>query len=79
MPLLGKITPMLGEIAPKVLTPLAQGALSGLSNLRVNKLFGSGSQGGFSIQPNKVDQLMPYLSCFTMPQNGNRATEWEKA
>ena len=43
MPLLGKITPMLGEIAPKVLTPLAQGALSGLSNLRVNKLFGSGS------------------------------------
>ena len=42
--------------------------MSGLSSLGVNKLFGSGQQGGSLIQSGVVSQLMPYLGHFSVPQ-----------
>lgn len=42
MPVLGKVLPY----ASKIVGPLVTGALSGLNNLGVNKLFGSGNQQG---------------------------------
>ena len=53
--------------AQKAIMPLATGALSGLSNLGVNKIFKSGS-GLFSVPQNKVDKLIKYKNYLTTTQ-----------
>ena len=47
---------------------LATGALSGLANLGVDKIFGKGQIGGFLILPNKINQLIKYKDLLTMGQ-----------
>ena len=49
----------------KATAPLATGALSGLSSLGVNKLFGSGL---FSVPQDKVDKLVQYKDYLTTAQ-----------
>ena len=49
----------------KAAAPLATGALSGLANLGVNKLFGSGL---FSVPQDKVDKLVKYKDHLTTAQ-----------
>ena len=53
--------------ATKAIAPLATGALSGLANLGVNKLFKSGS-GLFSVPQDKVDKLIKYKNYLTTTQ-----------
>ena len=47
-------------MAAKAVGPLATGALSGLANVGVNKIFG-----GFLIPQNKIDQLIKYKDWLT--------------
>ena len=51
--------------ASKVIPALASGALSGLANMGVNKIFGKGQVGGFMIPQNKVNQLIQYKDWLT--------------
>ena len=75
--LFSAIMPMLGRVLPyasKIAGPLLTRALSGLSSLGVNKLFGSGqrqAKGGFLIQPGVVTQLMLHIGQFTTVQQKN--------
>ena len=47
-------------LAKKAITPLATGALSGLTSLGVDKIFGKGQRGGFLIPQDKIAQLIAY-------------------
>ena len=55
-------------MAAKAVGPLATGALSGLANVGVNKIFGKGQVGGFLIPQNKIDQLIKYKDWLTEAQ-----------
>ena len=62
--------------APKIAAPLATGAIQALGSLGIDKLFGSGlsvpkkvSSGGFLIQPDKLQELLPYQNLLTATQN----------
>ena len=59
-----KLLPM----AAKAVGPLATGALSGLANVGVNKIFGRGQVGGFLIPQNKINQLIKYKDWLTEAQ-----------
>ena len=60
--------PAVTSLASKAAGPLATGALSGLASLGVDKIFGKGQVGGFSIPQNKVDQLIKYKDWLTNEQ-----------
>ena len=47
-------------LVKKAIAPLATGALSGLANLGVDKIFGKGQLGGFLIPHDKIAQLIAY-------------------
>ena len=55
-------------LVKKAAAPLATGALSGLASLGIDKLFGSGQQGGFLIPDSKVNQLIQYKEYLTAKQ-----------
>ena len=55
-----KLLPMAMPLAKKAIAPLATGALSGLANLGVDKIFGKGQLGGFLIPHDKIAQLIAY-------------------
>ena len=57
IPMMSKVGAMALPWLSKAAAPLATGALSGLSSLGVNKLFGSGL---FSVPQDKVDKLVQY-------------------
>ena len=63
-----KIGTKLLPMAAKAVGPLATGALSGLANVGVNKIFGRGQVGGFLIPQNKIDQLIKYKDWLTEAQ-----------
>ena len=63
-----KIRTKLLPMAAKAVGPLATGALSGLANVGVNKIFGRGQVGGFLIPQNKIDQLIKYKDWLTEAQ-----------
>ena len=67
IPAMAKIASSALPYAQKAIMPLATGALSGLANLGVNKLFKSGS-GLFSVPQNKVDKLIKYKNYLTTTQ-----------
>ena len=64
-----KIGTKLLPMATKAVGPLATGALSGLANVGVNKIFGRGQVGGFLIPQNEIaDQLIKYKDWLTEAQ-----------
>ena len=65
MPMMSKVGAMALPWLSKAAAPLATGALSGLSSLGVNKLFGSGL---FSVPQDKVDKLVQYKDYLTTAQ-----------
>ena len=65
LPMMSKVGAMALPWLSKAAAPLATGALSGLSSLGVNKLFGSGL---FSIPQDKVDKLVKYKDYLTKAQ-----------
>ena len=65
LPMMSKVGAMALPWLSKAAAPLATGALSGLSSLGVNKLFGSGL---FSVPQDKVDKLVKYKDYLTEEQ-----------
>ena len=65
MPMMSKVGAMALPWLSKAAAPIASGALSGLSSLGINKLFGSGI---FSIPQDKVDKLFRYKDHLTDAQ-----------
>ena len=65
IPMMSKVGAMALPWLSKATAPLATGALSGLSSLGVNKLFGSGL---FSVPQDKVDKLVQYKDYLTTAQ-----------
>ena len=65
MPMMSMVGAMALPWLSKAAAPLVTGALSGLSSLGVNKLFGNGI---FSIPQNKVNKLIQYKDYLTTPQ-----------
>ena len=65
MPMMSKVGAMALPWLSKAAAPLATGALSGISSLGVNKLFGNGI---FSIPQDKVDKLIRYKDHLTDAQ-----------
>ena len=65
LPMMSKVGAMALPWLSKAAAPLATGALSGLSSLGVNKLFGSGL---FSVPQDKVDKLVQYKDYLTTAQ-----------
>ena len=65
IPMMSKVGAMALPWLSKAGAPLATGALSGLSSLGVNKLFGSGL---FSVSQDKVDKLVQYKDYLTTAQ-----------
>ena len=65
MPMMSKVGAMALPWLSKAAAPLATGALSGLSSLGVNELFGNGI---FSIPQDKVDKLIRYRDHLTDAQ-----------
>ena len=63
-----KLLPMALPLVKKAAAPLATGSLSGLASLGINKLFGSGQQGGFLIPDSNVNQLIQYKEYLTAKQ-----------
>ena len=61
-----KLLPMAMPLAKKAIARFATGALSGLASLCVDKIFGKGQQGGFSID--KIAQLINYKHLLTTGQ-----------
>ena len=53
-------------MAAKAVGPLATGALSGLANVGVNKIFGRGQVGGFLIPNTKIGSLKHKRSKLSM-------------
>ena len=69
IPMMSKVGAMALPWLSKAAAPLATGALSGLSSLGVNKLFGSGLGSGlFSVPQDKVDKLVKYKDYLTTAQ-----------
>ena len=60
--------PYATSAASKALPALATGALSGLANMGVDKIFGKGQVGGFMIPQNNVNQLIQYKVWLTDAQ-----------
>ena len=56
---LGALVGLLGRIVPKLLAPLATGALSGLASTGISKMFGNGM---ISVANNRRNILVPYLT-----------------
>ena len=76
IPMMSKVGAMALPWLSKAAAPLATGALSGLANLGVNKLFGNGI---FSIPQDKVDKLIQYKDYLTNSQketNRRRTADW---
>ena len=65
MPMMSKVGAMALPWLSKAAAPIATGALSGLSSLGINKLFGNGI---FSIPQDKVDKLIRYKDHLTDAQ-----------
>ena len=65
LPMMSKVGTMALPWLSKAAAPLPTGALSGLPNLGVNKLFGSGL---FSVPQDKVDNLVKYKDYLTTAQ-----------
>ena len=65
IPMMSKVGAMALPWLSKAGAPLATGALSGLSSLGVNKLFGSGL---FSVPQDEVDKLVQYKDYLTTAQ-----------
>ena len=65
MPMMSKVGAMALPWLSKAAAPLATGALSGLSSLGINKLFGNGV---FSVPQDKVNQLIHYKDYLTGAQ-----------
>ena len=65
IPMMSKVGAMALPWLSKAAAPLATGALSGLSSLGVNKLFGSAL---FSVPQDKVDKLVQYKDYLTTAQ-----------
>ena len=63
-----KLLPMTMPLAKKAIAPLATGALSGLANLGVDKIFGKGQQGSFLVPIDKIAQLIAYKHLLTTGQ-----------
>jgi len=63
-----KMLPYATKAASKTLPALATGALSGLANFGVDKIFGKGQSGGFLISQNKIDQLIKHKDWLTESQ-----------
>ena len=63
-----RMLPYATKAASKAVPALATGALSGLANLGIDKIFGKGQVGGFLIPQNKVNQLIQYKDWLTDAQ-----------
>ena len=63
-----KMLPYATKAASKTLPALATGAISGLANFGVDKIFGKGQSGGFLISQNKIDQLIKHKDWLTESQ-----------
>ena len=63
-----RMLPYATSAASKALPALATGALSGLANMGVDKIFGKGQVGGFMIPQNNVNQLIQYKVWLTDAQ-----------
>ena len=63
-----KIGTRLLPMATKAVGPLDTGALSGLANVGVNKIFGRRQVGGFLIPQSKIDRLIKYKDWLTEAQ-----------
>ena len=63
-----KVLPYATQAASKALPALATGAVSALSSLGIDKMFGKGMTGGFLIPQNKIDQLIQYKDLLTKGQ-----------
>lgn len=61
---------MATKYGPKILAPLATGAVSALGSLGVDKLFAKGVQSGgiIEIPSNKINQLVPFQQVLTNKQ-----------
>ena len=66
-----KLLPMAMPLAKKAIAPLATGVLSGLTSLRVDKMFGKGRQGGFLIPQDKIAQLIKYKHLLSVGQKND--------
>ena len=71
-----KVGTKLLPMAAKAVGPLATGALSGLANVGVNKIFGRGQVGGFLIPQNKIDQLIKYKDWLTEAQRSKLSMQY---
>ena len=60
-----KLLRMAMPIVKKAAAPLVTGALSGLANLGVDKIFGKGQRGGFLIPMDKIARLVAYKHLLT--------------
>ena len=63
-----RMLPFAAKAASKAVPALATGALSGLANMGIDKIFGKGQVGGFVIPQNKVNQLIQYKDWLTDAQ-----------
>ena len=63
-----KALPYATKAVTKAVPALATGALSGLANLGIDKIFGKGQTGGCLIPQNKIDQLIQYKDLLTKKQ-----------
>ena len=63
-----KMLPHATKAVTKAVPALATGALTGLADLGVSKLFGKGQSGGFLIPQNKIEQLTKYKDWLTEAQ-----------
>ena len=66
--LAGRFLPKVLPMAKSLLSPLATGALTGVGENIVNKLFGKGQTCGFIIPPNTINQLLLYIAIMTIKQ-----------
>ena len=71
-----RMLPYATSAASKALPALATGALSGLANMGVDKIFGKGQIGGFMIPQNKVNQLIQYKDRLTEAQKKQIVSTW---
>ena len=63
-----KMLPFATKAVSKAVPALATGALSGLANIGIDKIFGKGQVGGFLIPENKINQLIQYKDWLTDAQ-----------
>ena len=63
-----KLLPYATTAVSKAVPALATGALSGLADLGVKKIFGEGQVGGFLVPQSKIGELIKYKSMLTKKQ-----------